>query len=140
MEFRRVLFRSNDTVTAKGKLGELSAPITSDVEVTVEGNLITVRPAKETKSARAMWGTMRSLVNNLVTGVSTGFKVNLEINGVGYRAAVEGKDLVLSLGFSHPVRYPIPEGISLKCERPTRSEERSVGKAGVSSCRYRGSP
>src|SRR3546814_8832404 len=131
MEFRRVLFRSNDTVTAKGKLGELSAPITSDVEVTVEGNLITVRPAKETKSARAMWGTMRSLVNNLVTGVSTGFKVNLEINGVGYRAAVEGKDLVLSLGFSHPVRYPIPEGISMKCERPTAIEISGADKQRV---------
>src|SRR3546814_11019006 len=67
---------ANDTVTAKGKLGELSAPITSDVEVTVEGNLITVRPAKETKSARAMWGTMRSPVNTHVTRVSTGFKEN----------------------------------------------------------------
>src|SRR3546814_18174514 len=120
---------ANDTGTAKGRLCGLSAPITSDVEVTVEGNLITVRPAKETKSARAMWGTMRSLVNNLVTGVSTGFKVNLEINGVGYRAAVEGMDLVLSLGFSHPVRYPIPEGISMKCERPTAIEISEIGRA-----------
>ena len=66
-----------------------------------------------------MWGTTRALVSNLVTGVSTGFKVNLEINGVGYRAAVEGSDLVLSLGFSHPVRYPIPAGVAMKCERPT---------------------
>src|SRR3546814_5321266 len=122
---------ANDTVTAKGKLGELSAPITSDVEVTVEGNLITVRPAKETKSARAMWGTMRSLVNNLVTGVSTGFKVDLEINGVGYRAAVEGTDLVLSPGFSHPVRYPIPEGISMTCERPTAIEISGADKQRV---------
>jgi large subunit ribosomal protein L6 len=113
---------ANDTVTAKGKLGQLSAPLTSDVEVTVEGNLVTVRPMKETKKARAMWGTTRALVNNLVTGVSQGFTVKLEINGVGYRAAVEGKDLVLSLGFSHPVRYPIPEGISMKCERPTAIE------------------
>src|SRR3546814_3016761 len=78
-----------------------------------------------------MWGTMRSLVNNLVTGVSTGFKVNLEINGVGYRAAVEGKDLVLSLGFSHPVRYPIPEGISMKCERPTAIEISGADKQRV---------
>ena len=110
---------ANDTVTAKGSLGELSAPITSDVEVTVEGNLVTVRPTRETKKARSMWGTTRALVSNLVTGVSTGFKVNLEINGVGYRAAVEGSDLVLSLGFSHPVRYPIPAGVAMKCERPT---------------------
>src|SRR3546814_15162906 len=74
---------------------------------------------------------MRSLVNKLVTGVSTGFKVNLEINGVGYRAAVEGKDLVLSLGFSHPVRYPIPEGISMKCERPTAIELSGADKQRV---------
>ncbi len=113
---------ANDTVTAKGQLGELSTPITSDVEVTVEGNLVSVRPTRQTKQARSMWGTTRALVSNLVTGVSTGFKVNLEINGVGYRAAVEGSDLVLSLGFSHPVRYPIPAGVAMKCERPTLIE------------------
>jgi large subunit ribosomal protein L6 len=113
---------ANDTVTAKGNLGTLSARITSDVEVTVADNVVSVRPARETQKARAMWGTTRALVSNLVTGVSTGFTVNLEINGVGYRAAVEGSDLVLSLGFSHPVRYPIPEGISMKCERPTAIE------------------
>jgi large subunit ribosomal protein L6 len=122
---------ANDTVTAKGKLGQLSAAITSDVEVTVEGNLITVKPTKETKKARALWGTTRALVNNLVTGVSAGFTVNLEINGVGYRAAVEGKDLVLSLGFSHPVRYPIPEGITMKCERPTAIEISGADKQRV---------
>ena len=122
---------ANDTVTAKGKLGQLSATITSDVEVTVEGNLITVTPTKDTKKARALWGTTRAVVNNLVTGVSAGFTVNLEINGVGYRAAVEGKDLVLSLGFSHPVRYPIPEGISMKCERPTAIEISGADKQRV---------
>jgi large subunit ribosomal protein L6 len=119
---------ANDTVTAKGKLGELSARLTSDVEVTVEGNLVTVRPLRETKQARSMWGTTRALVGNLVTGVSEGFKVNLEINGVGYRAAVEGRDLVLSLGYSHPVRYPIPEGITVACERPTVIEIRGSDK------------
>lgn len=113
---------ADDTVTAKGKLGQLSAPFTADVEVTVADNLVSIRPTRETKKARAMWGTTRALVNNLVTGVSSGFTVNLEINGVGYRAAVEGRDLVLSLGFSHPVRYPIPEGVTMKCERPTAIE------------------
>jgi large subunit ribosomal protein L6 len=122
---------ANDTVTAKGKLGQLSAAITADVELTVEGNLITVKPTKDTKKARALWGTTRALVNNLVTGVSSGFTVNLEINGVGYRAAVEGKDLVLSLGFSHPVRYPIPEGINMKCERPTAIEISGADKQRV---------
>ncbi len=110
---------ANDEIKAKGKLGELSAPISSEVDVTVEDNVIQVSPKRETKKARAMWGTTRALVNNIVTGVSDGFTVNLEINGVGYRAAVEGQELVLSLGFSHPVRYPIPEGITMKCERPT---------------------
>jgi large subunit ribosomal protein L6 len=99
--------------------------------VTVEGNLVTVKPTKDSKKARALWGTTRALVNNLVTGVSTGFTVNLEINGVGYRAAVEGKDLVLSLGFSHPVRYPIPEGITMKCERPTAIEISGADKQRV---------
>lgn len=122
---------ANDTVTAKGKLGQLSASITADVEVTIEGNLVTVTPARESKKSRAMWGTTRALVNNLVTGVSKGFTVNLEINGVGYRAAVEGSDLVLALGYSHPVRYPIPEGISMKCERPTVIEISGADKQRV---------
>src|SRR3546814_19018594 len=87
---------ANDTVTAKGTLGELSAPITSDVEVTVEGNLITVRPAKETKSARAMWGTRRSLVHNPVPGLSPGFQVDLTFTRRRYHAAVAGKEPCLS--------------------------------------------
>lgn len=110
---------ANDAIKAKGKLGELSAPISSEIDVVQEGNVIKVTPKRETKKARAMWGTTRALVNNIVTGVSQGFTVNLEINGVGYRAAVEGNDLVLALGFSHPVRFPIPDGITMKCERPT---------------------
>ncbi|MEQ8586684.1 MAG: 50S ribosomal protein L6 [Thalassobaculaceae bacterium] len=110
---------ANDAIKAKGKLGELTAPISPEVEVVHEDNVVRVTPKRETKKARAMWGTTRALVNNIVTGVSTGYTVNLEINGVGYRAAVEGNDLVLALGFSHPVRFPIPAGITMKCERPT---------------------
>lgn len=110
---------ANDAIKAKGKLGELSAPISPEVEVVYEDNVVRVTPKRETKKARAMWGTTRALVSNIVTGVSTGYTVDLEINGVGYRAAVEGKDLVLALGFSHPVRFPIPAGITMKCERPT---------------------
>jgi len=110
---------ANDVVKAKGKLGELTAPISSEIDVVHEDNVIKVTPKRDTKKARAMWGTTRALVSNIVTGVSTGFTVDLEINGVGYRAAIEGKDLVLSLGFSHPVRFPIPDGITMKCERPT---------------------
>lgn len=108
-----------DAIKAKGKLGELSAPVSSDVEIKVDGDVIQVSPRGGSKRARSMWGTTRALVNNIVTGVSEGFTVNLEINGVGYRAAVEGNELVLALGFSHPIRYPIPEGVTMKCERPT---------------------
>ena len=133
---------ANDAIKAKGKLGELSAPIAPEVDVTVADNVISVTPKRDTKRARAMWGTTRALVNNIVTGVAEGFTVNLEINGVGYRAAVEGKDLVLSLGFSHPVRYPIPEGITVKCERPTAiaisgADKRQVGQIAAEIRAYR---
>ena len=110
---------ANNAIKAKGKLGELSAPVSSEVEVKVDGNVIHVSPRVDGKKARSMWGTTRALVNNIVTGVSEGFTVELEINGVGYRAAVEGKELVLALGYSHPIRYPIPDGITMACARPT---------------------
>lgn len=106
-------------VTVKGKLGELRQELNHNVEVTMEDGKITVAPANETKKGRAMWGTMRALIQNMVTGVSTGFTKELEINGVGYRAAVQGKNLQLNLGFSHDVIYPLPEGITAKCEKPT---------------------
>src|SRR5207248_10301584 len=73
----------------------------------------------ESKRARAMWGTTRALVNNIVTGVATGFTRNLEINGVGYRAAVQGNTLNLQLGYSHDIPYPIPQDVKIACERPT---------------------
>ncbi|MCP4327328.1 MAG: 50S ribosomal protein L6 [Alphaproteobacteria bacterium] len=107
------------TMTAKGKLGVLELPLSDNVEVKIEDNEIRVRPVGESKRARQMWGTMRSLVDNIVTGVSEGFTVNLEIHGVGYRASVEGDALNLQLGYSHDVRYTIPDGITIKCERPT---------------------
>lgn len=110
---------SGQTVTAKGKLGQLSLALIDEVAVKLEGGKVAVAPRGGSRKARMMWGTARTLINNLVTGVSKGFTVNLEINGVGYRAAVEGKDLVLQLGYSHPIRYPIPDGITIKTEKPT---------------------
>lgn len=107
------------TVTAKGKLGELSVRLTDEIAVAQEGDRITVTPRSNSRHARNMWATSRTLIDNLVTGVDAGFTRNLEINGVGYRAAVQGKDLVLQLGYSHEVRYAIPQGIQIKCERPT---------------------
>ena len=94
--------------------------VTDDVQVTREDNLLWVKPVNDTKRSRTMWGTTRSLLDNLVVGVSAGFAKKLDITGVGYRAALQGKELVLQLGHSHEIRYPVPEGI--KIEVPTQVE------------------
>ncbi|MCC6470037.1 MAG: 50S ribosomal protein L6 [Alphaproteobacteria bacterium] len=106
-------------VKAKGKLGELSLVVDNDIEAKMDGGAVKFTPRVDTKRARTMWGTTRSLVNSMVKGVADGFTINLEINGVGYRAAVQGKVLQLTLGYSHEIKYPIPEGITMKCEKPT---------------------
>ena len=106
-------------VKAKGKLGELAVNLGNRVSVRLEDGKVWVTPVDDSKQARMMWGTARNLVRNLVAGVAQGFSKTLEINGVGYRAAVLGKNLQLQLGYSHDVVYPIPVGISIKCERPT---------------------
>ena len=110
---------SGHTLTAKGRLGALSLVVSNDVTATVADGAVTVAPKNETTRARAMWGTTRALINNMVTGVATGFTRNLEINGVGYRAAVQGSNLQLQLGYSHDVVYPIPPDVKIACERPT---------------------
>ncbi len=107
------------TVTAKGKLGQLAYVATGDVTVVLDDGMVVVKPVNDSKRARAMWGTARSRIQSMVTGVSEGFTKQLEINGVGYRAAIQGDTLNLQLGFSHDVQYPIPEGITIKCEKPT---------------------
>jgi large subunit ribosomal protein L6 len=106
-------------LTAKGGLGTLSLAVSNEVSAKIDGGEVTITPNSESKRARAMWGTTRALVSNLVTGVATGFTRNLDINGVGYRAAVQGSTLTLQLGYSHDVVYPIPEGVRIVCERPT---------------------
>lgn len=110
---------SGRQVTAKGKLGELHVTLMEEVVVKRDGDQIVVRPRDDSDRAQQMWGTARSVVNNLVTGVAEGFTRGLEINGVGYRAQIQGKDLVLLLGFSHEVRYPVPEGITVQCPDQT---------------------
>tara|TARA_B100000686_G_C16781516_1_gene972224 strand:- start:1702 stop:2235 length:534 start_codon:yes stop_codon:yes gene_type:complete len=107
-------------ITAKGKLGELSMAVGEEIEISREEQLIWVKPVGNSRHSRNMWGTTRSLINNLVVGVSKGFEKKLEIHGVGYRAQIQGNDLVLQLGHSHEIRYPIPEGI--KIEAPTQTE------------------
>ncbi|MEI6558238.1 MAG: 50S ribosomal protein L6 [Rhodospirillaceae bacterium] len=110
---------NGQTVTAKGKLGELSFVVVDDITAKLEDGKVVVAPRADTRRARTQWGTARTQVSNLIVGVSKGFTVNLEINGVGYRAAVQGAELVLQLGYSHDIRYPIPEGITIKADKPT---------------------
>jgi large subunit ribosomal protein L6 len=110
---------SGQTLTAKGRLGTLSLAVNSEVTATVADGAVTIAPNSESKRARALWGTTRALVNNMVTGVANGFTKNLEINGVGYRAAVQGSALNLQLGYSHDINYPIPADVRIACERPT---------------------
>ncbi len=107
------------SVIVKGKNGELSAPLHSDVSLLIEDNVVTLKPKRETRQAKAIWGTMRATINNMVVGVSTGFTRNLQINGVGYRAAMQGNKLVLNLGFSHPVEMEVPAGLKVAVENNT---------------------
>ncbi len=133
---------SGQIVTVKGKLGELSTTLTDDVEVGQEGNLLSLKPRNDSSMARKMWGTSQSLLNNLVTGVSEGFSRNLEIQGVGYRAQVQGNDLVLQLGFSHEIRFSIPEGIKIQCSDQTHinvtgNDKAQVGQTAAEIRRFR---
>ena len=114
--------------TAKGKLGELKLSLTEFVEAKVEGNLVSVTPKNKESQSRMMWGTTRALIANMVKGVSDGFTKSLEITGTGYRAAVNGSNLEINLGFSHPVIYPVPAGIKISCERPTSIKVEGVDK------------
>jgi large subunit ribosomal protein L6 len=110
---------ADSVLSVSGGKGRLSLPISAVVTATVADGAVTIAPKDDSKQARAMWGTTRALVNNMVAGVSTGFTRTLEINGVGYRAAVQGRVLNLQLGYSHDIPYPIPQDIQIACERPT---------------------
>lgn len=105
---------------AKGKRGELSYLTADEIETIISDNEVTVKPIGNGRRARTMWGTTRSLVENMVIGVSEGFTKTLEIQGVGYKAQAQGKKLVLSLGFSHDVDFAVPDGIEIKTPQPTQ--------------------
>lgn len=109
-------------LTAKGSKGELTMTVPSSVDVSIEGKVVTVKPGKKDTSGKAIWGTVRANINNMVAGVNTGFTRNLEINGVGYRAAMQGNKIQLNLGYSHPVEMEIPAGLSVKVENNTKIE------------------
>ena len=111
---------SGQTVTAKGKQGSLSINLHETVSVNEDNGVLNFSPNNDSKGAMAMAGTMRSLVNNMVVGVTVGFTKQLQLVGVGYRAQMQGNVLDLSLGFSHPVKYAIPEGITI--ETPSQTE------------------
>ena len=102
--------------------------LTDLVEAKVEGNKVSVAPKSNETKSRMMWGTTRALIANMVKGVSAGYSKSLEITGTGYRAAVAGQEPGMNLGFSHPVVYPIPEGIKITCERPTAIKVEGIDK------------
>jgi large subunit ribosomal protein L6 len=130
------------TVSVKGPKGELSITLVDDVKAELGDDGVTVSPRDQSKRARSMWGMSRSLVDNLMTGVATGFTRTLEINGVGYRAAMRGKDLQLNLGYSHEVVYAVPDGVQVQCPRPTEIvisgiDPARVGQVAAEIRRYR---
>jgi len=106
-------------VTVSGKLGSLKSKFPVEVKFIEEAGAVRIEPVNDSKRARAMWGLSRSLFNNMVVGVSSGFSKRLEIHGVGYKAAVDNKYLTLNLGYSHEIKFEIPEGIEIKAEKPT---------------------
>jgi large subunit ribosomal protein L6 len=119
------------TVKVKGPKGALQVVLHDDVTVAMDKNAIKVAPRHETKRARSLWGTSRTQVANLVAGVTKGFEERLEITGVGFRAAVQGKQLNLQLGFSHDVNYPIPQGITIATPKATEIVVTGIDKQQV---------
>ncbi|MEL7106979.1 MAG: 50S ribosomal protein L6 [Pseudomonadota bacterium] len=110
---------SGQTVSVKGPKGTREFTATDDVTISVDGNVVTVEPRGKSKRARQQWGMSRTQVENLVTGVTNGFKKELEIQGVGYRAQMQGNKLVLNLGLSHDVNFEVPEGVTVTCPKQT---------------------
>ena len=134
---------SGQTVTAKGPKGELNFVVNDEVLVKLEDGEIAVQPRDETKDARSKWGMSRTQIENILTGVKDGFERRLEITGVGYRAAMQGKNLQLALGFSHDVIYETPEGVSISVPKPTEIvvngiDKQVVGQVAAEIRKYRG--
>jgi large subunit ribosomal protein L6 len=129
-------------VAVKGPKGELKHVLVDEVIAKLEDGSIEVAPRDETQTARAMWGMSRTLVANLVTGVTEGFTKKLEITGVGYRAAVQGTNVQLQLGYSHDILFPIPDGIQVQCPKPTEIvitgiDKQKVGQVAAEIRRFR---
>ena len=130
------------TVTAKGPKGELNFVAHGEVLVKLEDGAVIINPRDQSKDARSKWGMSRTMIANLMTGVKDGYEKKLQINGVGYRAQMQGSDLKLALGFSHDVVYKVPEGISVACPKPTEVvvsgiNKQKVGQAAAEIRSYR---
>ncbi len=133
---------SGKTLTTKGKLGEMTLELSDEVKATVEEGKFSVAPNGPARTARMMWGTTRALVANMVKGVSTGYTKSMEIQGTGFRAQVTGPNLVVNLGFSHDVVYPVPPGITITVPKPTTItvtgiDKRQVGQVAAEIRSYR---
>jgi large subunit ribosomal protein L6 len=131
------------TISVKGAKGELKFTAPDEVSVTLDGGAVHVQPRGEDKRARAMWGMTRAQIANLISGVTHGFVKRLEINGVGYKAAIAGKNLQLSLGYSHDILYPIPAGVTIATPKPTEIsvagiDKRQVGQIAAEIRAFRG--
>ncbi|MGH6865278.1 MAG: 50S ribosomal protein L6 [Methyloceanibacter sp.] len=129
-------------IKVKGPKGELSHVLVDQIVAKLEDGGIEMAMREDTKEARAMWGMSRTLVANLVTGVTQGFSKKLDITGVGYRAAVQGANLQLQLGYSHDISYPIPQGIQVQCPKPTEIlvsgiDKQKVGQVAAEIRRFR---
>jgi large subunit ribosomal protein L6 len=130
------------TITAKGPKGELQFVVNKEVLVKLEDGVISVDPRDQSKDSRSKWGMSRTMVSNILEGVKDGFEKKLEINGVGYRAAMQGSDVQLSLGFSHEVVYKVPEGVQAACPKPTEIvitgiDKQKVGQVAAEIRSYR---
>ncbi|PHR91388.1 MAG: 50S ribosomal protein L6 [Robiginitomaculum sp.] len=125
------LTQNGQTITAKGPLGELSFTLPNVIEGKIEGDKFSVTPLASDKTARSMWGMSRTMVSNLIDGVTKGSQKNLELRGVGYRAALKGSELVLQLGYSHEINYTAPEGIKIVVPKPTIIQISGIDKQAV---------
>ena len=133
---------SGQTIEVKGPKGTRSFTATDDIELVVDGNVVHVKPRGLSKRARQQWGMSRSMVANLAQGVTEGFKRELELVGVGYRAAMQGKDLKLSLGYSHEVIFEVPAGVTVSSPKPTEiviegSDQQLVGQVAANIREWR---
>lgn len=133
---------SGQTIEVKGPKGTRSFTATDDIDLQVDGNVVTVKPRGSSKRARQQWGMSRSMVANLAQGVTEGFKKELELVGVGYRAAMQGKDLKLSLGYSHEVLFEVPAGVTVTAPKPTEiivegTDQQMVGQVAANIREWR---